>query len=555
MKQRAGSGAVVAAALLTAAWLLTACETSRGPDPLSFGNERVGSPRFPVGQAISPLVLPAATGGAPPLSYSLRGELPSGLSFASRTRTLSGTPALVGSYRLTFRATDADGDSVTLDVTVTITPAATGTDDHGDNPDAATTIEPGTPQRGRIGTDADVDYFAVAVNPASVRVVAAARAEGVVVQLENVRRDDAGSSAGHRDWGTLRSPRPEQVWVRVSAPVAINYELAVWVYEAGADRFDIKLVYRNPERPDAAERAAFRAAADVWEEVISAGLPDLPMVTMDWSNWGCEDQASLAFGDAVDDLVIFVTVAPIKGPTGLTGLTGPAASSTICLRRSGQDGGLPLVGGMTFAPAHLAELARFDFLESMVRHQIAHVLGFGLLWDEQSYDLLADPSLDPTGKPVSGDPPDTHFAGTHARDAFAKIAGAYTGARVPVENDTRPYGPGELDVHWRESVFRYELMSTLLNVRWGVSGPAEAAPLSQVTVASLADLDYKVDSSRAEAYRLRAASAGRSQHGPAPHAAAAGTGYAPSCGVTHAPGPPPVADLPAGLVRFVNAGI
>ena len=525
MKQRAGSGAVVAAALLTAAWLLTACETSRGPDPLSFGNERVGSPRFPVGQAISPLVLPAATGGAPPLSYSLRGELPSGLSFASRTRTLSGTPALVGSYRLTYRATDADGDSVRLDVTVTITPAAAGTDDHGDNPAAATTIAPGTPQRGRIGTDADVDYFVVAVDPASVRVVAAARVEGVVVQLENVRRDDAGSSAGHRDWGTLRSPRPEQVWVRVSAPAPTDYDLAVWVYEAGADRFDIELVYRDPEGLDAAAQAAFRAAADVWEEVISAGLPDLPMVTTDWSNWGCEDQAPLAFGDAVDDLVIFVTVAPIKG---LTGLTGPAASSTICLRRSGQDGGLPLVGSMTFAPAHLAELARFDFLESMARHQIAHVLGFGLLWDEQSYGLLADPSLDPTGKPVSGDPPDTYFKGMQAREAFAKIAGAYTGARVPVENGTgRPYGAGELDVHWRESVFGYELMSTRLNVRRGVSGPAEAAPLSQVTVASLADLAYKVDSSRAEAYRLPAASAGRSQHGPAPHAAEAGTGYAP----------------------------
>ena len=375
-----------------------------------------------------------------------------------------------------------------------------------------------------------------------MRVVAAARAKGVVVQLENVLRDDADSSAGHLDWGTLPSPRPEQVLVRVSAPAPTDYELAVWVYEAGADRFDIELVYRNPERLDAAARAAFRAAADVWEEVISAGLPDLPMVTTDWSNWGCEDQASLAFGDAVDDLVIFVEVAMIDGKAGT------AASATICARRSVQEGGLPFVGSMTFDAADLEPLADHRFLESMARHQIAHVLGFGLLWDEQSYDLLADPSLDPTGKPVPGDPPDTHFAGKQAREAFAKIAGAYTGARVPVENGTgRPYGAGELDVHWRESVFGHELMSTLLNMR----GP----PLSEVTVASLADLDYTVDSSKAEAYRLPAASAGRSQHGPAPHAAAAGTGYAPSCGVTHAPGPPPVADLPAGLVRFVNAGI
>ena len=54
--------------------------------------------------------LPAATGGAPPHAYSVS-NLPPGLSFASSTRTISGTPTAAGSHTATYSVADAIGGS------------------------------------------------------------------------------------------------------------------------------------------------------------------------------------------------------------------------------------------------------------------------------------------------------------------------------------------------------------------------------------------------------------------------------------------------------------
>src|SRR5438876_1519294 len=62
---------------------------------------------------------------------------------------------------------------------------------------------------------------------------------------------------------------------------------------------------------------------------------------------------------------------------------------------------------------------------------------------------------------------------------------------VPVENTG---GPGTRNGHWRETVFRNELMSGF------IAGPGN--PLSRVTAASLEDLGYVVDMDAAEAYAL-----------------------------------------------------
>ena len=69
--------------------------------------------------AITPLVLPEATGGTAPLRYSLEPDVP-GLQFDSGTRTLSGMPTTAGTYDMTYTATDADGDVATLSFTVTV---------------------------------------------------------------------------------------------------------------------------------------------------------------------------------------------------------------------------------------------------------------------------------------------------------------------------------------------------------------------------------------------------------------------------------------------------
>ena len=164
------------------------------------------------------------------------------------------------------------------------------------------------------------------------------------------------------------------------------------------------------------------------------------------------------------------------------------------------------------------------------------MLGFGLLWDEQPFALLEEPSVGPDGAAVAGR--DTHFAGAHARRAFAEVGGdAYAGAAVPVENDIESYGSGVLDLSWRESVFGGELMSTVLD--------APDAPLSAVTVASLADLGYEVDYAAAEPYALPAPAAEG-----APGTQAQGGLQIRGRGIRQAS--ITVAELPAGLVPVSN---
>ena len=87
---------------------------------------------------IRPFALPAATGGNPPLSYSLSPRLPDGLSFNNSTRMLSGTPAATQSAtRYTYTVTDSDSntsasDSDTLTFRITIV-----------EPDTAPSFPPG----------------------------------------------------------------------------------------------------------------------------------------------------------------------------------------------------------------------------------------------------------------------------------------------------------------------------------------------------------------------------------------------------------------------------
>ena len=93
-------------------WAGTTAPTVADPDDLTLAK----------GVAMSPVVLPAATGGdltvtTPSESITLDYDyavsgLPAGLSFDAATRTVSGTPtATAGDYTVTYEADDADGKS------------------------------------------------------------------------------------------------------------------------------------------------------------------------------------------------------------------------------------------------------------------------------------------------------------------------------------------------------------------------------------------------------------------------------------------------------------
>ena len=71
-------------------------------------------------RAIATLTLPQATGGSPPYTYTLTGNLPAGLSFNDNTRQLTGTPTALGTYTLTYTVTDTNALSTKQTFTLAV---------------------------------------------------------------------------------------------------------------------------------------------------------------------------------------------------------------------------------------------------------------------------------------------------------------------------------------------------------------------------------------------------------------------------------------------------
>ncbi len=82
----------------------------------------IANQTFPRAQSIAPLVLPEASGGVSPINYTLAPTLPTGLSFDSATRTISGTPTEVtqGPLPYTYAATDTNGSADSLHFTIEV---------------------------------------------------------------------------------------------------------------------------------------------------------------------------------------------------------------------------------------------------------------------------------------------------------------------------------------------------------------------------------------------------------------------------------------------------
>ncbi|WP_443945859.1 putative Ig domain-containing protein [Pedobacter sp. AW1-32] len=71
------------------------------------------------GTVYTPQIIPSATGGSTPYTYSATG-LPPGLTFNPTTRAITGTPTVAGPYTVAVTASDADGKTVTTNYAITI---------------------------------------------------------------------------------------------------------------------------------------------------------------------------------------------------------------------------------------------------------------------------------------------------------------------------------------------------------------------------------------------------------------------------------------------------
>ena len=205
------------------------------------------------------------------------------------------------------------------------------------------------------------------------------------------------------------------------------------------------------------QKNAFKAAADRWSRII---VGDLPSVNVD--------------GEVIDDVLIEAQGSNIDGPGGILGQAGP---THVRPASAGASAFLPVKGVMAFDKADLASMEQDGTLSDVITHEMGHVLGIGTIWESKGLIQNAGTS-NPT------------FTGAGAMEEFGRLKNAAP-KPVPVENTG---GPGTADGHWRETVFRNELMSGFIS--------AAGNPISRMTVASLGDMGYVVDMTAAEPFVL-----------------------------------------------------
>jgi hypothetical protein len=207
-----------------------------------------------------------------------------------------------------------------------------------------------------------------------------------------------------------------------------------------------------------AQKSAFKTAADRWSRVI---IGDLPSVNVN--------------GEVIDDLLINAEGISIDGRGKILGQAGP---TNLRPASAGANAFLPAKGMMQFDTADLAAMEADGTLIDVITHEMGHVIGIGTIWTHKR--LLSGAR---TQNPI--------FTGVKAKTEYGILKGTGGAVDVPVENTG---GLGTRDSHWRESVFKKELMTGIIGGRNN--------PLSRLTVASLADMGYVVDMSAAEPYAM-----------------------------------------------------
>lgn len=234
-----------------------------------------------------------------------------------------------------------------------------------------------------------------------------------------------------------------------------------------------------------AQRDAFASAANRWMQIIVGDIADVP------ANIGAgqacfNNPLTPAINETIDDVIIYAQVTTIDGAGGILGSAGP------CIRRTSSF--FTAIGSMRFDVADLNNLQSTNRLEPVILHEMAHVLGFGTVWEDK-HVITGVGGADPI------------FTGAEALAVWPTFNLGYAGTPIPVENSG---GSGTRDSHWRESVFVSELMTGF------IEPPGVPTPLSKLTIASFKDLGYTVSYTTADAYAGNLMAALRERSGAAP---------------------------------------
>jgi hypothetical protein len=338
-------------------------------------------------------------------------------------------------------------------------------------PPAEITIETNAPASVRLGTTLaptptflvrDIDGNVVAGVPVTVTVTAGGG------QLVNAPTESGALPTPIGAWTVGSSFGTQTVTISVQGiPSAVITTDAISEYALE--------VRWNGAAPGGEVQAAFENAVNRIRSIVVGPLTNIAFNNFDAN--ACVP--GLTLNETIPGLVIYATVELIDGPGGVLGSAGP------CYVR--QSNSLTAVGRMRFDSADLANLVANGSIENVILHEMLHVIGVGTLWVTKGLRTGTAPGSTPI------------FTGLLARAACIDDHGgaAFCGGGVPAEdclNLTNNCGAGTINSHWKESVFRTELMTGFLNS--GVN------PFSKMTIQSLADMDYEVNINGADPYTV-----------------------------------------------------
>ena len=234
-------------------------------------------------------------------------------------------------------------------------------------------------------------------------------------------------------------------------------------------RSDFTIDVRFVGTPSVQAQEAFRNAAERIRTAVIGDLEDIPVQGLDASR--CGAGAGVTLTETVDDIIIYASVSPIDGVGRVLGRAGPCFIRTSTLHS--------LVGQMTFDEADAQALITSERFESIVLHEMLHVVGIGSLWRLKA---LVD----------SSGTADPRFNGVTATARCLLIGfGSQCASGVPLENIG---GAGTAEVHWRESIFDRELMT-------GFAESTNDMPLSVMTLGALVDYGFVVNEKAADPFQ------------------------------------------------------
>jgi hypothetical protein len=386
------------------------------------------------------------------------GSLPAGLTLSDRG-IISGTPDSEQTSRFTARVRSGDGQTAVKELSITVSAAA---------PTATVTIRTTLLPPGIQGLVYDPLLRARVSNssPVTWSLVSGGLPPGLTLAAN-------GGISG----------RPSQIGfftftVRATAGGAsADATLTIRIDRNDTSRFNITRFDVAPVASSIAPHVTQAIAR--WESVIVGEMEIDSIPRGFFGGNACSGFGDEANGTAIEDVIVMVNISPIDGAGDVLAQAGPCAFR--------EDNNLTGIGVLTLDQTDLARMAGTQTLTDVIFHEIGHVLGFGTLWEGFGC---------PPGTPLcwnyvegeSGDDPT--FTGPGAVREWRALGGT---GDVPIENTG---GAGTRLSHWREATFDSEIMTGF------VESVGTRNPLSRMTIASFADLGYRVSYATAEPFLL-----------------------------------------------------